>query len=61
MQEVIEEVLFTEEEIAARVKELGARITKDYEGKELIRGRRFKRVADVHGGPDPGDKSTPAL
>jgi hypoxanthine phosphoribosyltransferase len=36
LQEVIEEVLFTEEEIAARVKELGARITKDYEGKELI-------------------------
>lgn len=32
----IEEVLLTEEAIQARVKELGAQITRDYEGKEII-------------------------
>ncbi|NLW59017.1 MAG: hypoxanthine phosphoribosyltransferase [Firmicutes bacterium] len=30
------EILLTEEEIARRVRELGAEITKDYQGKELI-------------------------
>ncbi|MBQ6575876.1 MAG: hypoxanthine phosphoribosyltransferase, partial [Lachnospiraceae bacterium] len=28
-------VLYSEEEITARIKELGAQISKDYEGKEL--------------------------
>jgi hypoxanthine phosphoribosyltransferase len=32
----INEVLFTREEIAQRVRELGAEITRDYEGKDLI-------------------------
>lgn len=32
----IAEVLLSKETIAARVKELGVRISKDYEGKELI-------------------------
>lgn len=34
--EEIKEVLFTPEAIAARVKELGAQISADYEGKNLI-------------------------
>ena len=32
MHEDIQEVLFSEEEIAARVAEIGAQITKDYAG-----------------------------
>lgn len=32
----IQEVLITKEEIQARTKELGAQITKDYEGKDLL-------------------------
>lgn len=32
----IDEVLFTREDIANRVAELGAKITRDYEGKDLI-------------------------
>ena len=30
------EVLFTEEQIAQRIKELGAQITQDYSGKDLV-------------------------
>ena len=36
MHKDLEKVLFTQEELAARVRELGARITKDYEGKSLL-------------------------
>lgn len=36
LYEEIKEVLFTKEQIAEKVKELGKQITKDYEGKELI-------------------------
>ncbi len=36
MHENLTKVLFTEEEISKRVKELGAQIKKDYEGKDLI-------------------------
>ena len=32
----IESVLYTEEQLRQRVEELGAQITKDYEGKENI-------------------------
>ena len=32
----MERILFTEEELAARVRELGARITRDYAGKDLV-------------------------
>lgn len=32
----IKKVVFTREEIEARVKELGEQITKDYQGKELV-------------------------
>lgn len=32
----IQEILITKEEIQARTKELGAQITKDYEGKDLL-------------------------
>lgn len=35
MTDVISEILVTEEEIKARVKELGAQISKDYEGREI--------------------------
>ena len=33
----IKTVLVTKEQIAAKVKELGAQITKDYEGKDVFR------------------------
>ncbi len=36
MNEAIEKVLFTEQELAAKVKELGARISEDYKGKEIM-------------------------
>lgn len=36
MKKDIQEVLLTEEMIAEKVAELGARITRDYEGKELL-------------------------
>lgn len=32
----LEEVLYTREQIAARVKELGVQITKDFEGREIL-------------------------
>ena len=35
-ENAIGKILFTEEEIRARAKELGAQITKDYKGEELI-------------------------
>ncbi len=35
-QDVIGTILITEEEICAKAKEVGAQITKDYEGKEVI-------------------------
>lgn len=36
MHQDIEKILFTEEELLARVKEMGAQITKDYQGKNLV-------------------------
>ncbi len=36
-------ILFSEEQIKVRVKELGEEITKDYEGKEVICITTFKR------------------
>jgi len=36
MLEVIERILITREELQAKVKELAAQISKDYEGKELF-------------------------
>lgn len=36
MHDDIEKVLLSEEEIAAKVKELGAQITRDYQGKNLM-------------------------
>ncbi|MCF0121354.1 MAG: hypoxanthine phosphoribosyltransferase [Oscillospiraceae bacterium] len=36
MNKDVERILFTEAEIKQRVKELGAQITNDYEGKELV-------------------------
>ena len=36
LEQDIERVLITEEEIQAKVKELGERISRDYEGKELV-------------------------
>ena len=35
MHQDVERILFTEEQLAARVKELGAQITRDYAGKDL--------------------------
>jgi len=34
--EEIQEVLFSEEQLAARVKELGAQLTQDYAGQEIL-------------------------
>jgi len=34
--EITQEVLITKEELAARVKELGAQITEDYKGEQLL-------------------------
>ncbi|MDK2793983.1 MAG: hypoxanthine phosphoribosyltransferase, partial [Caldanaerobacter sp.] len=34
--EDIEEILITEEQLKAKVKELGEMITRDYEGKDLV-------------------------
>jgi len=36
MKNDIQEILFTEEQLAAKVKELGERITRDYDGMELL-------------------------
>ena len=36
MREDIQEVLLSEEVIKSKVKELGAEISKDYEGKKLV-------------------------
>lgn len=36
MKDIIKEVLLTEEEIDAKIKELGKQITKDYKGKNLM-------------------------
>ena len=36
MHDFLEKVLISEEEIAAKTKELGERITKDYQGKNLL-------------------------
>ncbi|MBP3634374.1 MAG: hypoxanthine phosphoribosyltransferase [Oscillospiraceae bacterium] len=36
MMSDIQEILLTEEQISARIKELGAQITEDYRGKELV-------------------------
>ena len=35
-RETVGEILFTEEQIRKKAKELGAQITKDYEGEELV-------------------------
>ena len=36
MEEFIKEVLFTQEQIAQRVKELGEQISQDYQGEEVV-------------------------
>ena len=36
MKENVKEILLTEEQIAARVKELGEQLTAEYQGKELV-------------------------
>ena len=36
MHKDVQEILFTEEAVAERIRELGAEITRDYEGKDLL-------------------------
>lgn len=36
MKEVLDEILITEEELKKRTRELGAKITEDYRGKDLV-------------------------
>ena len=43
----VEKVLVTKEQIEARIAEMGAQITKDYEGKKLIVKRTLSVLIQV--------------
>ena len=47
MSDSIKEVLYTEEQLQARVKELGAQITKDYAGKDKLLLADLSRAIDL--------------
>ena len=48
MHKDMKEILFTQEQITERCKELGAQISKDYEGKKTLEiGRAFKGVYSI--------------
>lgn len=53
MHQDIKEILLTEEQIAARVHELGAQITKDYAGKTIL-------MCGILKGPSPFSPTWPA-
>ena len=36
MKEDIKEILFTEEQLREKIREIGEQISKDYEGKDLV-------------------------
>ena len=55
MLEDIEDVLFTERQIAVMVERIGQEISRDYKGKNLLLISVFKRLCGVHGGFDAVD------
>ena len=57
MSDSIKEVLYTEEQLQARVKELGAQITKDYADKDKI--LLVSVLLHLYGRPEP--RHRPAL
>lgn len=52
MKQDIEKVLISEEEIQQKVKELGATLTSDYDGKFPHSYWCFERGSSIHGRPD---------
>ena len=53
MHDDIKNVLVSEEELKAKVRELGAQISRDYEGKNLVLVSILKGSV-VYGRPDAG-------
>ncbi len=49
MKNDIKEILFTEEQLADKVAELGARITADYRGQKSAGRQRAQGQLCVHG------------
>ena len=58
MHNDIKEVLFSEEQLKARISEIGAQITRDYAGKNLLMVSVLKGSVIVMA--DPGDRSSDA-
>ena len=49
MNKDIKEVLLTEEVLAEKIKEIGAKIIKEYAGKRFNCTWDFKRISNIHG------------
>ena len=47
MHKDMKEILFTQEQISERCKELGAQISKDYEGKKILLIGHFKGIYSI--------------
>ncbi len=66
MQDDIREILFNEQIICEKVREIAARISRDYEGKELVlvcvlKGRELRKHESTRGTSQEADKmQTPA-
>ncbi len=54
MHDDIKNVLVSEEELKAKVRELGAQISRDYEGKNLVLVSHPERYRGLYGRPDAG-------
>ena len=54
MHDDIKNVLVSEEELKAKVRELGAQISRDYEGKNLVLVSILKGSVVFTGRPDAG-------
>ena len=54
MRDDIQTVLVTEEQLRAKVAELGARISRDYAGKDLLLVSILKGRRGLYGRPDAG-------
>ena len=61
MAEDVAQVLLTEEQIAQRVAEMGAQISQDYAGKELMLVCILEGRKHLYGGPGPADHHPPFL
>ena len=53
MEEYISRVLISREDLGKRVAELGAEITRDYEGKKILVLGDFKRGGSLYGRSHP--------